>query len=109
MARTIWRDLGCRQGAWPFVFRELTVDQCRKRCFILCIPYTHRQHPQQELLHIRDSSTLDDLGVTSTSAAAVGDVVIAEGKLGLDQGLQIRLPLPGYHRERRDNEGVKLR
>ena len=36
-------------------------------------------------LHIRDSSILDDLTVTSTSAAAVGDVVIAEGKLELDK------------------------
>ena len=36
-------------------------------------------------LHLRDSSTLDDLTVTSTSAAAVGDVVIAEGKLELDK------------------------
>jgi hypothetical protein len=36
-------------------------------------------------LHIRDSSTLDDLTVTSASAAAVGDVVIAEGKLELDK------------------------
>jgi len=36
-------------------------------------------------LHIRDSSTLDDLTVTSTSAAAVGNVVIAEGKIELDK------------------------
>jgi len=36
-------------------------------------------------LHIRDSSTLDDLTVTSTTGAAVGDVVIAEGKLELDK------------------------
>jgi hypothetical protein len=36
-------------------------------------------------LHIRDSSTLDDLTVTTTSASAVGDVVIAEGKLELDK------------------------
>jgi len=36
-------------------------------------------------LQIRDSSILDDLTVTSTSAAAVGDVVIAEGKLELDK------------------------
>jgi len=36
-------------------------------------------------LHIRDSSTLDDLTVTSTNAASVGDVVVAEGKLELDK------------------------
>ena len=36
-------------------------------------------------LQIRDSSILDDLTVTSTSAAAVGGVVIAEGKLELDK------------------------
>jgi hypothetical protein len=36
-------------------------------------------------LHIRDSSTLDDLTVTSDGVAAVDDVVIAEGKLELDK------------------------
>lgn len=36
-------------------------------------------------LHIVDSSTLDDLTVTTDSSAAIGDVVIAEGKLGLNK------------------------
>ena len=36
-------------------------------------------------LHIRDSSTLDDLTATTDGAAMVGDVVIAEGKLELDK------------------------
>jgi len=36
-------------------------------------------------IHIRDSSTLDDLTVTSDGTAAVGDVVIAEGKLDIDK------------------------
>jgi hypothetical protein len=36
-------------------------------------------------LHIRDSSTLDDLTVTTDSTAAIGDVVLAEGKLELDK------------------------
>ncbi len=36
-------------------------------------------------LHIRDSSTLDDLTVTTNGKTAVGDVVIAEGKLELDK------------------------
>ena len=36
-------------------------------------------------LHIRDSSTLDDLTVTTNGTIAVGDVVIAEGKLELDK------------------------
>ena len=36
-------------------------------------------------LHIKDSSTLDDLTVTTDGTAAVGDVVIAEGKLELDK------------------------
>ena len=36
-------------------------------------------------LHIRDSSTLDDLTVTTSDTAAVGDIVISEGKLELDK------------------------
>jgi len=36
-------------------------------------------------LHIRDSSTLDDLTVITDGIAAVGDIVIAEGRLELDK------------------------
>ena len=36
-------------------------------------------------LHIRDSSTLDDLTVVTTGTSAIGEVVIAEGKLELDK------------------------
>ena len=36
-------------------------------------------------LHIRDSSTLDDLTVTTSSTVKVGDIIVAEGKLGLDK------------------------
>ena len=36
-------------------------------------------------LHIRDSSTLDDLTVITNGIVAVGDVVITEGKLELDK------------------------
>ncbi len=36
-------------------------------------------------LHIRDSSTLDDLTVLTMDTAAVGDIVISEGKLELDK------------------------
>ena len=36
-------------------------------------------------LHVRDSSTLDDLTVISKSTVAIGDVVILEGKLALDK------------------------
>lgn len=36
-------------------------------------------------LHIRDSSTLDDLTVTTDSMVAIDDVVILEGKLVLDK------------------------
>lgn len=36
-------------------------------------------------LHIRDSSTLDDLTVTTDKAAAVDAVVVIEGKLALDK------------------------
>ena len=36
-------------------------------------------------LHIRDSSTLDDLTITTDGTAAVGDVVIVKGKLELDK------------------------
>jgi hypothetical protein len=36
-------------------------------------------------LHIKDSSTADDLTVTTDSPAAIGDVVVIEGKLGLDK------------------------
>ena len=36
-------------------------------------------------LHIRDSSGLDDLTVTTKDTATVGDVVITEGKLELDK------------------------
>jgi hypothetical protein len=35
--------------------------------------------------HIRDSSTLDDLTITSKDTVAVGDIVISEGKLELDK------------------------
>jgi hypothetical protein len=35
-------------------------------------------------LHLRDSSSRDDLTVTTDSAAAIGAVVVIEGKLGLD-------------------------
>jgi len=40
---------------------------------------------EKNWLHIRDSSTLDDLTVTTKDTVAVGDVVIAEGKLELDK------------------------
>lgn len=36
-------------------------------------------------LHIRDSSTLDDLTITTDSKAAIDDVVVIEGKLELDK------------------------
>ena len=36
-------------------------------------------------LHIRDSSTLDDLTVTTNSTVKIGDIIVAEGKLGLDK------------------------
>jgi hypothetical protein len=36
-------------------------------------------------LHIRDSSTLDDLTVTTNDIANIGDVVIVEGKIALDK------------------------
>jgi len=36
-------------------------------------------------LHLRDSSTLKDLTVTTNSTAKIGDVVIIEGKLELDK------------------------
>ncbi|MDX2505854.1 MAG: DNA-binding protein [Gammaproteobacteria bacterium] len=36
-------------------------------------------------LHIRDSSTLDDLTVTTNDTVAVDDIVLIEGKLGLDK------------------------
>ena len=36
-------------------------------------------------LHIRDSSTLDDLTITTSNTAAVDAVVIIEGKLALDK------------------------
>lgn len=36
-------------------------------------------------LHIRDSSTQDDLTVTSDSAASVDDIVVVKGKLALDR------------------------
>ena len=36
-------------------------------------------------LHIRDSSSLDDLTVTSNNKADIGDVVIIKGKLELDK------------------------
>ena len=42
--------------------------------------------------HIRDSSSLDDLTVTTTGTVAVGDVVISEGKLELDKDYNY-----GYH------------
>jgi len=54
-----------------------------KKAFILLIHTANILN--KNWLHIRGSSTLDDLAVTSTSAAAVGDVVIAEGKLELDK------------------------
>lgn len=40
---------------------------------------------EKNWLHIRDSSTLDDLTVTSDGTAEVGDVVIVEGRLELDK------------------------
>jgi len=36
-------------------------------------------------LHIRDSSTLDDLTITTDSVVALDDVVVIEGKLALDK------------------------
>jgi len=36
-------------------------------------------------LHIRDSSTLQDLTITTNDTAAVNDIVIIEGKLNLDK------------------------
>ena len=36
-------------------------------------------------LHIRDSSTLDDLTITTDSTAAIDAVVVIEGKLALDK------------------------
>jgi hypothetical protein len=36
-------------------------------------------------LHIRDSSTSDDLTATTQSMVATGDIVIVEGTLQLDQ------------------------
>lgn len=36
-------------------------------------------------LHVRDSSTLEDLTVTTKSKVAVGDIVIIKGKLELDK------------------------
>jgi len=36
-------------------------------------------------LHIRDSSTLDDLTITTDNTAAIDDVVVIEGKLALDK------------------------
>jgi hypothetical protein len=36
-------------------------------------------------LHIRDSSTLDDLTITTSNTSAVDAVVIIEGKLALDK------------------------
>ena len=51
---------------------------------IILLVHTANIH-NKNWLHIRDSSILDDLTVTSTSAAAVGGVVIAEGKLELDK------------------------
>ena len=36
-------------------------------------------------LHVRDSSTLDDLTSTTDNTVAIGDVVILEGKLELDK------------------------
>ena len=54
-----------------------------KKVFILLIHTANILN--KNWLHIRDSSILDDLAVTSTSAAAVGGVVIAEGKLELDK------------------------
>ena len=36
-------------------------------------------------IHIRDSSTKDDLTVTTDSTVAIGDVIIIEGKLELDK------------------------
>lgn len=36
-------------------------------------------------LHIRDSSTPDDLTITTSSTAAIDDVVVIEGKLTLDK------------------------
>lgn len=36
-------------------------------------------------IHIRDSSTLDDLTITTKNTVAIDDIVIIEGKLGLDK------------------------
>ena len=36
-------------------------------------------------LHIRDSSTLDDLTITTDSTAAIDAVVVIEGKLALNK------------------------
>ena len=36
-------------------------------------------------LHIKDSSTLEDLTVTTSNTAAVDDIVIAEGNLVQDK------------------------
>jgi len=36
-------------------------------------------------LHIRDSSTLDDLTITTDSKVAIDDIVVIEGKLSLDK------------------------
>ncbi|MDH5570876.1 MAG: hypothetical protein OEY89_03860 [Gammaproteobacteria bacterium] len=36
-------------------------------------------------IHIRDSSTLDDITITTSSVVEAGDIVIAEGKLELDK------------------------
>jgi hypothetical protein len=36
-------------------------------------------------LHIRDSSTLDDLTITTANTAAINTVVVVEGKLTLDK------------------------
>jgi hypothetical protein len=46
-------------------------------------------------LHIKDSSTFEDLTVTTINTAAVGDIVIAEGKLevGKDYGSNYFYPV----------------
>ena len=36
-------------------------------------------------IHIRDSSTQDDLSITTDSTVAINDIVVLEGKLELDK------------------------
>ena len=36
-------------------------------------------------IHLRDSSSSQDLAVTTADTAALGDVIVVEGKVGLDK------------------------